>query len=715
MTTQTAATILIVDDMPENVSTLFELLTAYNYEVLVARNGENALKIVQSAHPHLILLDVVISEVDSFDICKHIKADPQIKHIPIIFMFELTQETDRAKMFELGGNDYIIKPFEKTEILNRVHTYITIHQLQQQVHLHQEELEAKEEQFKHYEQKFITLDEAYKRFVPHQFLKFLGRDSLVDVQLGDLVEKEMSVLFSDIRGFSVLSEKMTPEEKFDFINIYLGQMEPVIARHNGFIDKYMGDGIMALFPTCADDAVQGAIAMLKELVNYNELLIEAGYPTISIGIGINTDLLMLGTVGGKNRMDSTVIADGVNLAANIEDLTKKYEAPLFITEQTYSQLADPSKYDIRVIDRIKLKGKSQSVMVYEVFDADAKSERENKEKTLKNFEEGCVAYHGKEFEKAQGYFEKVLEADPEDGAAKAYIDRCQTPELSEAERERFTHELFQLNKAYERFIPNEFLKLLNKESVLDVQLGDHVEKEMTILFSDIRGFTALSERMSPQENFDFINIYLGQMEPIIAQHRGFIDKYIGDAIMALFPTSADDAISGAIDMLRTLVEYNLLLQEANYQSIQIGIGLNTGPLMLGTVGGPNRMDGTVIADAVNLAARIENLTKTYGAALLITDQTYQKLEDINRYKIRVIDRVTVKGKSEPVTVYEVFDGDTPEVIELKSKTLDNFEEGCVYYHGQEIDRARDCFEKVLSINATDEAARVYLNRCLKEE
>jgi len=711
-------TILIVDDMPESASVLFEFLSTNNYKVFVARSGENALKMVRSSRPNLILLDVTMPGMDGFETCKRLKLDAQSKEIPIIFITDLSENIDKVRGFNLGGADFITRPFQIEEIFARISTHLTLSELQQTLKEKEAEAEQLLQRFIEIErleelhkQQIHQIHQSYKRFVPQQFLSFLGRDSIVDVQLGDLTEKDMTVLFVDIFDFTMISEKMTPEEKFDFINIYLAQMEPIIAQYHGFVDKYIGDRIMALFPTNPNDAVNAAIAMLNELVNYNELLREAGYPTIRIGAGLNTGLLMLGTVGGKNRMDGTVISDAVSLAAKVEDLTKLYNASLLITEDTYRQLQAIERYNIRVIDRIKLKGKLESVMVYEIFNSDPPNLLELKKQTLTDFEEGCAAYHGKKFEIAQEFFAKVLELNPNDTAAMSYLERCQTPEQLEAAREKFTSELFEISKAYERFVPREFLKLLDKESVIDVQLGDHVEKEMTILFCDIRGFTAMSEKMTPQENFDFINIYLGQMEPIIGKHRGFVDKYIGDAIMALFPTSADDAVRGSIAMLRGLVEYNQLLVEANYQVIQIGIGLNTGPLMLGTVGGPNRMDGTVISDAVNLAARIEGLTKVYGSTLLITDQTYQKLEDISQYNIRVIDRVTVKGKTEAVTVYEVFDGDSPTVIELKEKTLVDFEEGCVSYHGGNLNRAKDYFEKVLSTNPHDEAAHVYLIRC----
>ncbi len=299
-----------------------------------------------------------------------------------------------------------------------------------------------------------------------------------------------------------------------------------------------------------------------------------------------------------------------------------------------------------------------------------------------------------------------------DNKAYAFVFSRDITERKQAEEERLktAYAIFQLNKAYERFVPSEFLSLLDKASIIDVELGDQVKKEMTVLFSDIRGFTSLSEQMSPKEIFDFINIYLGRMEPIILNHQGVIDKYIGDAIMALFPKSADDAVQGSIQMLKALIEHNQYLATNNLPTIQIGIGLNTGPLILGTVGGKNRMEGTVIADAVNLSARVESLTKIYGTPLLITEHTYVRLDDPSRYHIRVIDAAKVKGKSYEVTVYEVYDADLPDMITLKDQTLEDFETGFLFYHIGKYERAQHLFLKVLAINPQDQVAQEYINR-----
>lgn len=282
---------------------------------------------------------------------------------------------------------------------------------------------------------------------------------------------------------------------------------------------------------------------------------------------------------------------------------------------------------------------------------------------------------------------------------------------AEAEREKFTIELFQLNQAFSRFVPRQFLHYLEKSSIIDVELGDQVQLEMSVLFSDIRGFTALSEKMTPEENFQFINSYLSQMEPAITENQGFIDKYIGDSIMALFSGEADNAVKAGLAMLHQLAEYNQQRANSGLVPIQNGIGLNTGSLILGTVGGQNRMDGTVISDAVNLASRIENLTKEYGVSLLISQHTFSRLKKPTDYAIRQVDQVKVKGREELVTVYEVFDADRADVKEKKLATLQIYTEACSYYNLNAYAQAAQRFKDCLRQNPSDRVAQIYLKRC----
>lgn len=272
-----------------------------------------------------------------------------------------------------------------------------------------------------------------------------------------------------------------------------------------------------------------------------------------------------------------------------------------------------------------------------------------------------------------------------------------------------------LTESYSYFVPKEFLRFLEKESVIDIRLGDHVQKEMSILFSDIRSFTRLSEQMSPQENFDFINNCLSRIGPVVRDHNGFIDKYIGDAVMALFPYKAEDAVKAAVDMQEVISTYNEHRGKVGYEPIRIGVGVNTGIMMLGTIGEEKRMEGTVISDAVNLASRLEGLTKIYGASVLVSSQTFEGIESRSDFHSRYLDRVQVKGKKKWVDIFEIFNSDTADVVKMKLKTKQDFEKGIKLYQGRKFDAAIDCFERVLELNPGDRAAGLYLEWCKRME
>lgn len=283
------------------------------------------------------------------------------------------------------------------------------------------------------------------------------------------------------------------------------------------------------------------------------------------------------------------------------------------------------------------------------------------------------------------------------------------------ERKRAREHLIKLNLAYQRFVPHEFLMTLGKENILDVKLNDQVQKKMTILFSDIRLFSTLSESMTPEENFRFINSYLSHMGPLVRENHGFIDKYIGDAIMALFDREADDAVSAAIVMLIRLISYNQGRKRARYIPIEIGIGINTGNLILGTLGETNRMEGTVISDAVNAASRLEGLTKKYGVPLLISEHTFHELKNPERYSIRFIDRVRVKGKADPISVYEVFDTDPPELLKLKLANKKLFEKAMYHLHFGEVNDGYDLLQQYASENPLDTVAQIHIQRFKKSD
>ena len=272
-------------------------------------------------------------------------------------------------------------------------------------------------------QQQVRVTEAYQRFVPPQLVKDLGKKSILDVHLGDQVEVERSILFSDIRDFTTISEDMTPQQTFALINDYLGRMGPIVRNQSGYIDKFMGDGLMALFQQSASDAVTAAIKMQHDLLEYNRVAKNTGQPLIDIGVGVNTGKMMLGTLGEAGRMEGSVISDAVNLAARLEGLTKLYQTGVLISEETYLAL-NKETFSVRLIDQVAVKGKKKSVMVYEILDADSDEIRILKQSDLQNFDKGFKLYQTQNIKKASGLFENIVANNPDDGVANLYLDRC---------------------------------------------------------------------------------------------------------------------------------------------------------------------------------------------------------------------------------------------------------------------------------------------------
>ncbi len=271
-------------------------------------------------------------------------------------------------------------------------------------------------------------------------------------------------------------------------------------------------------------------------------------------------------------------------------------------------------------------------------------------------------------------------------------------------------EQIRISRSLERFVPKQIFELLGRKHITEVQLGDAAARTMTVLFADIRRFTSLSEGMTPVENFRFLNSYLKRVGPIIRRHGGFIDKYIGDAVMSLFPERPEQALLAAIEMQEAVRLYNHHRLRQAYDPIRVGIGIHTGSVIIGTIGEEERLEGTVISDAVNLAARIEDLTKVYEASILISQDTLVQLADPGAYRFRVVDQVRVRGKREPVTVVEVFDGQSDYLLELFEATRSDFDKGVNAFLVEDFERAAVLFAAVLARNPNDRAAQIYLER-----
>ncbi len=215
-----------------------------------------------------------------------------------------------------------------------------------------------------------------------------------------------------------------------------------------------------------------------------------------------------------------------------------------------------------------------------------------------------------------------------------------------------------LRDTFKKFVPRQFLDRLATKGLGNIALGEADSGVVTILFADIRSFTTLSETLSPQEILNFLNTYFERMNAPIHANGGFIDKFIGDAIMGLFidedpSIGAKNAVRSSLDMLASLHSLNEQRKRTGEVPISIGVGVHTGETVIGTVGSDDRMDSTVLGDAVNLASRIESLTKQFGAQILISSTTYGLIAGDPTIPCREIGLVNVRGREEADTIYEV--------------------------------------------------------------
>lgn len=264
--------------------------------------------------------------------------------------------------------------------------------------------------------------------------------------------------------------------------------------------------------------------------------------------------------------------------------------------------------------------------------------------------------------------------------------------------------------AFARFFPPEYLQFLGKKNVTEVVLGEHVSKEMSVMFSDIRDFTTLAETLTPQASFDFINAYLRHVSPEIRQNNGFVVKFLGDGLMAVFPGAADDAVNAGIAKCEKIRTFNDLRATRGAPPIAVGIGIHVGHIMVGMIGDQNRLQADALSDCVNLSARLEGLTKIYDVPLLISSEVVNRLQESQAYEIRLLDRVIVKGRKEAIVIHEVLNAEKPFVRDLKIKTRDVFHQAIEYYRLGYFERAKRCFEDVLSQNPTDKTAKLYIER-----
>jgi class 3 adenylate cyclase len=242
-----------------------------------------------------------------------------------------------------------------------------------------------------------------------------------------------------------------------------------------------------------------------------------------------------------------------------------------------------------------------------------------------------------------------------------------------------------INEAYARFLPVQFLNLLEKKDIRNVQPSESVEKKMTILFSDIRDFTSISDKMDAKGSFKFVNDILCALAPSISSNNGFVDKFIGDCVMAIFPESPLDGVMAGIQMIETMNELN----KTREIPVNIGIGVAYGNVMIGTLGFEKRLDATVISSTVNTASRMESLTKTLGVNMIITEEVYENIKSLKDVECYFLGSFYLKGQKQSKKLFEILSSKQSFPMDL-----DQFNLGVEFFSQKKFEQAVSVFKSM---------------------
>jgi adenylate cyclase len=357
-----SGSILVVDDNEINRDLLSRYLERQGHTVQVADNGRQALEMIATGGFDLVLLDILMPELNGYQVLQHLKQSETWRDLPVIMISALDEMDSAVRCIELGAEDYLPKPFNPVLLRARVQACLEKKRLR--------DLKVAQQQ------KLLELNAALElrnRFIRQTFGSYLS-DEIVDVILkkgGLKIEGEKrraTILLADLRGFTSLSERLPAEDVVTMLNIYLETMIEIIQKYQGTIDEFIGDGILVIFgapilrPDDPQRAVACAVEMQLAMASVNDRNRQAGYPEVALGIGINTGEVVMGNIGSKKRIKYAVVGRAVNLTARIESYT--VGGQIFISESTLDECGDVCRIDTAM--KVMPKGVKKPLTIHEV-------------------------------------------------------------------------------------------------------------------------------------------------------------------------------------------------------------------------------------------------------------------------------------------------------------------------------------------------------------
>jgi len=386
--------VILADSDVVSLKALQNLLGLEQYTLRSVQSGEELLDTIRlGGKPDIVLLDYHLPDWGGFETLKKIREKYSKLVLPVIILTTVQRSQDMMDCFVSGANDYLEKPFSKQELYARIEN-----------HLHT-----------------AYISNSYRRFVPEKFLEFLNKQTITDVNLGDHSKERMTLLFADICNFATIAGYLNEEEVFTFLNNYYAVVSPIVRRHGGFVDKYLGDTLMVLFPENPENALKAALE-IRNSISKISLPYSVQKQFVDVGIGIHTGELMLGTIGEPERMENTVISESVHCVERLVGMTKIYSAPILISSEAMGAIDDEYSFRFRFVGREVIKGKKRYIAFYELLGG-------TREEGLKyaykdEFARAVSMYYREQYDEAMNIFISIVNANQSDETARYYLDRC---------------------------------------------------------------------------------------------------------------------------------------------------------------------------------------------------------------------------------------------------------------------------------------------------
>ena len=277
------------------------------------------------------------------------------------------------------------------------------------------------ENFKKKDMLLTQTHSEYEKYIPKQFLRFLGKKNILELEVGSQVQKEVTTLFCDIRNSQSVSSTLSMEENFNYINSYLNLVSPIVRKFGGFVDKYLGDGVLAVF-TKADHALSAGHAILKSVSQKN--MQNKSMPNLDVGIGIDTSNVVFGVVGDEVRKSPTIISDTMDIATKMQEVNKKFGSTIIFSKETLNAVSSSLEFSYRYIGTVNISEKQLQIPIFESLNVYSRQKREKLEKYRTEFEEGVRKYNNAKFSEAKDIFEKVYKMEKDDKVCYVYYNKA---------------------------------------------------------------------------------------------------------------------------------------------------------------------------------------------------------------------------------------------------------------------------------------------------